>query len=80
MSYTYTSIYFKDYFLVQLEINVQAGYSGIFRNVGGSLENNYKFEDPSIKTRSLVKFMQVYYSCDIDPLSKPADLFADSVP
>ncbi|UCE06322.1 MAG: thiol-activated cytolysin family protein, partial [bacterium] len=59
----------------QLKLAVGASYKSGF----GSIKGQFNFSKQEIKTRILVKFMQVYYTIDIDIPEKPSDFFASSV-
>lgn len=55
----------------QLKIAVGANYSNAFASVSGS----FNFNKENTRSRVIVKFLQVYYSIDIDTPKKPSDLF-----
>lgn len=59
----------------QLKIAVGSSYSDGF----GSVKGQFDFSDEEIQTRLLVKFMQVYYTVDVDIPEKPSDFFDSSV-
>lgn len=44
-----------------------------------SIARQFDFSNSEILSRTLVKFMQIYYTIDIDLPAKPSDLFAPSV-
>ena len=59
----------------QLQLAVGASYKSGF----GHVKAQFDFSNSDIKTRILVKFMQVYYTIDIDIPDKPSDFFDSSV-
>jgi len=59
----------------QLKLAVGASYKSGFGNIKGQ----FNFSNQKIKSRILVKFMQVYYTIDIDIPEKPSDFFASSI-
>jgi hypothetical protein len=79
IDYKFLSIYSKEHLKVELGINANASATSIFGSIGGSLENRYDWESTTQKTRLLVKFVQAYYSCDLDVPASPVDFFTDSV-
>lgn len=58
-----------------LKIAVGSSYSSGF----GSVKGQFDFSNEETKTRLLVKFLQVYYTIDIDIPEKPSDFFDPSV-
>lgn len=59
----------------QLDIALGVSYS----NGLTSVKNQFNFNQHDILSRTVVKFLQVYYTIDIDLPQKPSDLFAESV-
>jgi thiol-activated cytolysin len=55
----------------QLKIAIGANYSNAFVKVSGSFD----FNKEEIRSRVVVKFLQIYYSLDIDTPAKPSDFF-----
>ncbi len=55
------------------EVNKRLGAHG--SGWGASIEANYNTSGFSKKTKVLVRFFQVYYSLDIDPVERPCFLF-----
>ena len=59
----------------QLDLSLRASYkSGVINVKGG-----FDFSNTKIKTRLVAKFIQNYYTLDMDMPSKPSDLFSDDV-
>jgi len=59
----------------QIDLSLRASYkTGIFNIKGG-----FDFSNKNIKTRLVAKFIQNYYTLDMDLPSKPSDLFEDDV-
>lgn len=58
----------------QLKIAVGANYSNAFAKVSGSFD----FAKEETRSRVIVKFLQVYYSIDMDTPAKPSDFFIDT--
>jgi hypothetical protein len=56
----------------QLDIALGVTYKGGF----GSVKNQFDFSRTDILSRTLVKFLQVYYTIDVDPPDRPSDFFA----
>jgi thiol-activated cytolysin len=59
----------------QLDIALGATY----RKGMATVKNQFDFSNEEALTRILVKFIQVYYSIDVDVPQKPSDLFDSSV-
>jgi thiol-activated cytolysin len=59
----------------QFDLAVGVNFKTPFTNVSGSFD----FSDETKKSRIVVKFMQVYYTIDVDPNAKPNDFF-NSIP
>lgn len=59
----------------QLNLAIGAGfqYSGAITSV--DLSADFGFDKKEVKTRLLIKFIQQYYSIDVDPKAKAADYF-----
>jgi thiol-activated cytolysin len=55
----------------QLKLAIGANYSNSFASVSGSFD----FNKEEVRSRVIVKFLQVYYSLDIDTPRNPSDLF-----
>jgi hypothetical protein len=77
--YNFSSIYTYDHLLVELGMKAHGGFSSIFGGIETSLTNEYDWESEKEQTKILVKYIQVYYSCDITPPENPSDFFADKV-
>jgi thiol-activated cytolysin len=59
----------------QLDIALGVSYkSGV-----AAVKNQFNFSQQNVMSRTVVKFMQVYFTIDIDLPEKPSDLFASSV-
>ena len=71
ISFTNEQVYSEQ----QLKVAVGASYKSGFTNVSA----NFNFAREDIQTRILVKFIQKYYTVDIDIPEKPSDFFAPSV-
>ena len=59
----------------QLDLAVGVTY----KNGLNSVKNQFDFSNTEILSRTLVKFLQVYYTIDVDLPEKPSDLFDQSV-
>jgi hypothetical protein len=57
----------------QLKLSLRASYSGVVDVSGG-----FDFSNKKIKTRLVAKFIQNYYTIDMDLPASPADLFEGS--
>ena len=55
----------------QLDIALGASYKSPLTKMSGSFD----FSDKSKRSRILVKFLQVYYTIDVDPKAEPQDFF-----
>jgi hypothetical protein len=62
------------YSQTQLKLSLRASYSGIVDVSGG-----FDYSNKKIKTRLVAKFIQNYYTLDMDLPSSPADLFDGNV-
>jgi thiol-activated cytolysin len=71
VSFEIENVYSED----QLRIAVGAHFDGF----GHKLDGMFNFNNQLIRTRTLVKFMQVYYTLDIDIPPDPAGFFAPGV-
>jgi hypothetical protein len=58
-------------------LQVELGASG--KKGLHTLEGMFKFSNENIQQRYLVKFIQVYYTIDVDPPARPGDFFAPTV-
>ena len=58
----------------QLKLSLRASYSGIVDVSGG-----FDYSNKNIKTRLIAKFIQSYYTLDMDLPASPADLFNRAV-
>ncbi len=56
------------------EVNVHTG--GSFSGWGVKVKGKYDFNNKETKTRYLIKFIQKYYTIDLDEFSKPSDYFS----
>lgn len=45
----------------------------------GSVATSFQFGEENVKSRFLVKYVQSYYTVDVDPPRRPSDVFASSV-
>ncbi|TFH46794.1 MAG: hypothetical protein E4G92_05995 [Bacteroidia bacterium] len=59
----------------QLDLSLRASYKGGVINVKGGFD----FSNKQIKTRLVAKFIQSYYTIDMDLPDQPSELFADDV-
>lgn len=59
----------------QLDLSLRASYKGGGLNVKGGFD----FSNKQIKTRLVAKFIQTYYTLDMDLPDQPSDLFAEDV-
>lgn len=59
----------------QLDLSLRASYKGTGINVKGGFD----FSNKQIKTRLVAKFIQNYYTLDLDLPDRPSDLFAEDV-
>jgi thiol-activated cytolysin len=59
----------------QLDLSLRASYKGGVINVKGGFD----FSNKQIKTRLVAKFIQSYYTIDMDLPDQPSDLFAEDV-
>lgn len=59
----------------QLNLSLRASYKGNGVNVKGGFD----FSNKNVKTRLVAKFIQSYYTLDMDTPNKPSDLFAGDV-
>ncbi len=59
----------------QLDLSLHASYKGFGLNVKGGFD----FSNNNIKTRMVAKFIQSYYTLDMDLPNHPSDLFEDDV-
>ncbi len=59
----------------QLDISLHASYKGEVINV----EGGFDFTNKNIQTRLIVKYIQNYYTLDMDLPNKPSDLFEEDV-
>ena len=59
----------------QLDLSLRASYKG-----GGiSVKGGFDFTNRQIKTRLVAKFIQSYYTLDLDLPDQPSDLFAEDI-
>lgn len=58
----------------QLALSLRASYKG-----GVDVESGFDFSNKKVKTRLVAKFIQSYYTLDMDLPSQPSDLFDGSV-
>lgn len=61
------------------QLGVAIGASAAFAGVPAQIAASFDFEDDTVKSRYLVKYVQAYYTVDVDQPGSPADVFADSV-
>lgn len=59
----------------QLALNLQASYKGKKLNINGG----FSYNSSEQKTRLVAKFIQSYYTLDMDMPQKPSDLFAEEI-
>ncbi|MFS4415188.1 thiol-activated cytolysin family protein [Maribacter sp. 2307ULW6-5] len=59
----------------QLNVAIGANY----RSAGASVSGSFDFNQSTFKNRFVLKYLQTYYTIDMDPPNDPSDLFA-SVP
>lgn len=59
----------------QLEMSLHASY----KMFGVSIKGGFDYSNSSIKTRLVAKFIQNYYTLDMDLPNRPSDLFEDDV-
>ena len=69
-SFSIREVYNED----QLQLAVGGSYGGGVC----SIKNQFDFSDRNIRSRTLVRFVQVYYTIDIDMPSNPGDVFSSS--
>lgn len=46
-----------------------------YRSAGSSIESSFDFNSSEYKNRFVLKYLQVYYTIDMDPPENPSDLF-----
>jgi thiol-activated cytolysin len=61
----------------QLALALGAGFSAV--GVPFSIAASFNFDDQTKRSRYLVKYVQAYYTVDVDQPGKPSDFLADSV-
>jgi hypothetical protein len=59
----------------QLDLSLRASYKGFGLNIKGGFD----FSNTTIKTRLVAKFIQNYYTLDMDMPKQPSDLFEEDV-
>lgn len=59
------------------QLNIALGVT--YKSGLASVKNQFDFSRTDILSRTVVKFLQVYYTIDVDIPEKPSDLFASSV-
>jgi thiol-activated cytolysin len=59
----------------QLDLSLRASYKGFGLNVKGGFD----FSNKNVKTRLVAKFIQNYYTLDMDMPKQPSDLFEEDV-
>lgn len=70
VGYTIKEAYSKE----QLQLSLRASYNGVV-----DVEAGFDYDNKSIKTRLVAKFIQSYYTLDMDLPSQPSDLFDEEV-
>lgn len=68
VNFTVSEIHSQDQLQLVLGGNFSAGYH--------SVQSQFDFTDNAVRSRVLVKFIQVYYTIDLDLPETPSDLFA----
>lgn len=58
----------------QIDLSLRASYKG-----GVSVKGGFDFTNKQIKTRLVAKFIQNYYTLDMDLPDRPSDLFAEDI-
>lgn len=58
----------------QFKLAVNASYTG-----GFSVSGSFDFSNKSIKSRMAAKFIQTYYTVDMDPIASPAGFFNENI-
>ena len=71
MSFTIEQAYSEQ----QLDLSLRASY----KRTGINVKGGFDFSNKQIKTRLVAKFIQSYYTLDMDLPDRPSDLFADDV-
>ncbi|MEZ5012149.1 MAG: thiol-activated cytolysin family protein [Bacteroidales bacterium] len=71
MGYTIEQAYSEQ----QLDLSLHASYKSAGINVSGSFD----FTNKNIKTRLVAKYIQSYYTLDMDLPNQPSDLFEDNI-
>ena len=71
LSFTTDQVYSED----QLNLSLHASYKTKRYDISGSFD----YSNKEIKTRMVAKFIQSYYTLDMDLPSKPSDLFKEDV-
>jgi hypothetical protein len=59
----------------QLDLSLRASYKGF----GLNIKSGFDFSNKNIKTRLVAKFIQNYYTLDMDLPNQPSDLFGEDV-
>lgn len=59
----------------QVDLSLRASYKGVGLNIKGGFD----FSNTNIKTRLVAKFIQNYYTLDLDLPNQPSDLFEEDV-
>jgi thiol-activated cytolysin len=69
LSFEVSNVYSEEH----LKVSIGANYSNATIDVGGSFD----FSSDKVESRIVVKYVQSYYTIDMDAIENPSDLFTD---
>lgn len=68
LNFEVTQVYSEEHLSIALGVN--------YRTAGQSVSSSFNFDQSTYKNKFVLKYLQTYYTIDMDPPSDPSDLFS----